>query len=204
MRVMGSTEIRKATMADNDRIAATLASAFEHDPTFSWLFPNAGKRRARLHGFFAFAGPHLGLVHDETYMTEDATAAATWIPPDKWKQSVGEQLRMLPGMLRWCGAHTPRVLGTLTKMEKAHPHDPPSWYLLALGTEQEHQGKGLGSALMHDMLGRIDELGLPAYLESSNPRNIPFYARHGFVEREPLRFGGDSGPIVTPMWREAR
>jgi GNAT superfamily N-acetyltransferase len=197
-------EISRATAADNPRLAKTWASAFENDPTFSWFFTNPKSRLRRLEGFFAYTSPHMGLQHGETYMTDDCGAAAMWIPPDKWKLSAGEQVRMMPGFIRWVGWRTPRVLSTLTKMEKAHPHDPPSWYLLALGTRQERQGKGLGSALMTDMLGRIDDLGLPAYLESSNPRNVPFYARHGFVEREPMQFGGDSGPVLTPMWREAR
>jgi GNAT superfamily N-acetyltransferase len=145
----------------------------------------------------------MALPHDETWMTDDARAAAIWIPPDKWKMSMGQQVRLLPGFARWAGLRTPRVLNALTKMEKAHPHDPPSWYLLGLATEKEHQGKGLGSALLAHMLARCDDDGLPAYLESSNPRNIPFYARHGFAEREAIRFG-DTGPVITPMWRDPR
>ena len=58
-------------------------------------------------------------------------------------------------------------------MDKVHPRDPPSWYLLGLGTVKEHQGKGLGSAVLSHMLSRCDTEGLPAYLESSNPRNVP-------------------------------
>jgi GNAT superfamily N-acetyltransferase len=114
-----------------------------------------------------------------------------------------QQLRLLPGFVRWSGRFTPRILNALTKMDKVHPHDPPSWYLLGLATVKEHQGKGLGSALLSHMLTRCDTEGLPAYLESSNPRNVPFYARHGFVEREPIRFG-DQGPVLTPMWRDPR
>jgi len=199
-----TTEITKATVADNPRLAKTWASAFENDPTFSWFFTNPKTRFRKLEGFFGYTAPRMGLEFDETYMSDGCGAAAMWIPPDKWKIPMGQQLRMMPGFVRWAGWRTPRMMGALTKMEKAHPHDPPSWYLLALGTQQDQQGKGLGSALMTDMLHRIDDEGLPAYLESSNPRNIPFYARHGFVEREPMRFGGADGPVVTPMWREAR
>lgn len=41
----------QAALFDNDRIAATYASAFEDDPTFSWFFPKASTRRRRLQGF---------------------------------------------------------------------------------------------------------------------------------------------------------
>lgn len=195
--------IRKATLADNRRLAATYASAFEDDPTFSWFFPNERTRRRRLDGFFAYSFPRMALPHDETWITGDGAAGALWIPPGKWKMPMGQQVRLLPGFVRWAGRQTPRMLGTFTRMEKEHPHEPPSWYLLGLGTMKEKQGRGLGSSLLWHMFERLDAEGVPAYLESSNPRNIPFYARHGFVERETIKLG-KGAPVVTPMWREPR
>ena len=61
----------------------------------------------------------------------------------------------------------------------------------------------MGARLLAPVLARCDRDGLPAYLESSNPRNLPFYERHGFVRRTavPLPSGC---PLVTPMWRDPR
>ena len=87
-------------------------------------------------------------------------------------------------------------------MEKIHPTEP-HYYLEVLGTKQGLQGKGIGSAVMSDVLARCDGEGLPAYLESSNPRNIPFYARHGFEVRD-LVPRPEGAPPLTPMWREPR
>jgi hypothetical protein len=44
---------------------------------------------------------------------------------------------------------------------------------------------------------------MPAYLESSKARNVPFYARFGFevVEELPSRRGS---PPMWRMWREPR
>ena len=49
---------------------------------------------------------------------------------------------------------------------------------------------GLGSALIKHGLRQCDAQGLPAYLESSHPRNVPLYERHGFrvVSQTPERF----------------
>jgi hypothetical protein len=41
-----------------------------------------------------------------------------------------------------------------------------------------------------------------AYLESSNPRNIPLYQRHGFEAMGEIQVG--AAPVVTPMIREPR
>ena len=72
------------------------------------------------------------------------------------------------------------MLGGLERMEKRHPQDRSHWYLFILGTEQAAQGRGLGSALLDQVLARVDADGMPAYLESSNERNLALYGRHGF------------------------
>jgi ribosomal protein S18 acetylase RimI-like enzyme len=68
--------------------------------------------------------------------------------------------------------------------------------------EPNAQGRGLGGALMRHAVARCDDEGLPAYLESSNPRNIPLYGRHGFEVMGRIQVG--SGPLVTPMLRHRR
>ena len=42
----------------------------------------------------------------------------------------------------------------------------------------------------------------PAYLESSNPRNMSLYERHGFETVTKIQFG--EGPALHTMYREAR
>jgi len=51
-------------------------------------------------------------------------------------------------------------------------------------------------------LSGIDDAGLPAYLESSNPRNVPLYARYGFETIQEIRLG--EGPVLNLMWRDPR
>jgi ribosomal protein S18 acetylase RimI-like enzyme len=81
--------------------------------------------------------------------------------------------------------------------------DEPSFYLFILGTDAERQSRGLGAALLERVLTICDEQGLAAHLESSNPRNIPFYERHGFeVIAEHVL--GEDGPLICPMRRPPR
>ena len=49
-----------------------------------------------------------------------------------------------------------------------------------MGVDPSQQGKGFGSALLHHALIQCDCDSKLAYLESSNPKNIPLYQRHGF------------------------
>ena len=48
----------------------------------------------------------------------------------------------------------------------------------------------------------MDADGAPAYLESTNPRNVSLYERHGFVATGSIELPG--GPPLTAMLRPAR
>ena len=43
---------------------------------------------------------------------------------------------------------------------------------------------------------------MPAYLESTNPVNLPRYEALGFAPTG--EFGPAGGPVITTMWREPR
>jgi Acetyltransferases len=83
-------------------------------------------------------------------------------------------------------------------MGNFHPHEP-HWYLPIIGVDPPHQGRGLGEQLMAHALARCDADRLPAYLESSNPRNLSFYQRHGFEALGRIQVG--SSPTLVPMLR---
>jgi ribosomal protein S18 acetylase RimI-like enzyme len=54
------------------------------------------------------------------------------------------------------------------------------WYLQLLGVDPEYQGQGFASRLLRGMLTRIDEEGLPCYLETELAKNVPIYEHFGF------------------------
>jgi ribosomal protein S18 acetylase RimI-like enzyme len=86
------------------------------------------------------------------------------------------------------------------QMGQYHP-DEPHWYLPLIGVDPAQQGKGYGSALLKHAFRLCDEDGTSAYLESSNPENIPLYRRHGFEVLGTIQVG--SAPPITPMLRRA-
>ncbi|MBI4643747.1 MAG: GNAT family N-acetyltransferase, partial [Deltaproteobacteria bacterium] len=54
------------------------------------------------------------------------------------------------------------------------------WHLFILVVDPEHQGQGWGSELLRPVLAQADDLGQACYLETTNPRAVPFYQKHGF------------------------
>jgi ribosomal protein S18 acetylase RimI-like enzyme len=92
------------------------------------------------------------------------------------------------------------VTRVFERMAAYHPAEP-HWYLPMIGVDPAHQGRGYGSALLRHGLHQCDEDRVPAYLESSNPANVPLYARHGFVVLGTIQVG--ASPPIFPMLRAA-
>jgi GNAT superfamily N-acetyltransferase len=63
-----------------------------------------------------------------------------------------------------------------------HGHLPctPHWYLGVLATHPDRAGQRLGRAVMAAGLAEAAQDGLPAYLETTNPRNVDLYRRAGW------------------------
>jgi predicted acetyltransferase len=73
----------------------------------------------------------------------------------------------------------------------AHPREVPHFYLSLMAIGAAHRGRGYGLGLLEENLRLIDEAGMPAYLEASNPANVALYSRHGFEARGSFRLPGD-------------
>lgn len=195
------SDVRKATIADVAILTSTLASAFAEDPVCCWMCGGTDTERRMTPFWRSLARMGLRKPDHEIYVSDDGSSAAVWRGIDKWKLPAGEIVRGLPAMVSSLRLRLPAALQLLSAMEKVHPTEP-HYYLEFLGTRPDRQNKGAGSAVMSVMLERCDIEGVPAYLESSNPRNVPFYARHGFVERGQVAPKG--GPALATMWREPR
>ncbi len=126
--------------------------------------------------------------------------AALWDGPKAWRLSTGESMSLALRTIRGLGRRARVVGDALVDVEKAHPSEP-HWYLAALGVRPDCHGQGRGSALLEAGLARADAEAMPCYLESSNPRNVPLYERHGFevIAEHWL----PDGPVMTYMWRPA-
>ncbi|WP_162908182.1 GNAT family N-acetyltransferase [Allorhizocola rhizosphaerae] len=188
--------IGRAGSADLPRLARTLAEAFDGDPVWAWMLPDTQRSRERLFGALL----RQAIPHGHVYATHDGQAVAMWSPPHAWKVPTSAMLRAALPIAVAARARLPRLLGRLGEIERLHRLVPQNhWYLEFIGTSAAARGAGLGSALINHALEHVTG-GLPIYLESSNPRNLTFYQRHGFhvMGEPPMRFG----PPQWTLWRD--
>jgi len=202
---MVSIEVRPAAKSDIRDVAATLGRAFLDDPVMVWILADTDRRARGLPIMFATMTRHQFLPIKGVDIATDGSrigAAALWAPPNKWKTSRLADLLMIPGFLRAGGNQMKRGLAVSELMKERHPEEP-HWYLAVIGSEPTCRGSGYGHALMASRLQCVDAEHAPAYLESSNPDNIPYYERFGFEVTGELVIP-DGGPTLWPMWRQPR
>ena len=187
-------EIKLANTVDQNHIISTLVLAFSHDPLTRWMYPDSYQyltyfpRFVRVFGGKAFE-------YCTAYSSDDYSGAALWFPPGG-KSDAEPVAELLQQSI--FESDQADVFAFFEQLDHYHPQFP-HWYLSMIGVEPAQQGNGDGSALLQPVLRRCDRELTPAYLESSNPANTPFYERHGFEAIGTVQTG--SSPPVFPMIR---
>ena len=183
--------------ADEDQAVETIVLAFAADPMARWTWPHvhvylaAMPRMARAFGGKAFS-------NGSAYCTDGYAGTALWLPPGVHPDEKALNAVLESTVAPSLAAETAPIFEQMAKYHPTEPH----WYLPLIGVDPAHQGKGHGDVLMAHALAQCDRGHVPAYLESSNPRNIPFYRRHGFEPLGAIQAG--SSPTLVPMLRRPR
>lgn len=187
------------TLSPDERESAvsTIVLSFARDPMARWSMPDAKVFLTYFPDVVrAFAGK--AFENGTAYQVAGYRGAAIWQSPgnDMDHDAMGAVMqKALPQKKQ------DEAMGIIEQMEHFHPKEP-HWYLPVIGIDPLYQGQGYGTALLQHALQICDAEGFPAYLESSNPANIPLYQRHGFSLIGEIQSG--SSPVLYPMLREKK
>jgi ribosomal protein S18 acetylase RimI-like enzyme len=186
-----------ATTLDEASIIDVLVRANWADPAARWAWPESQQFLMHFPSFVREFGGK-AFAHGSAYYVDGYVGAALWLPPDIHpdenalialvQQTVSEQIQK-------------DFFAVFEQMGRYHPSEP-HWYLPLMGVDPSQQGKGFGSALLQHTLTQVDRNNKLAYLESSNPRNITLYKRHGFELLGTIQIG--TSPSIAPMLRRPR
>jgi GNAT superfamily N-acetyltransferase len=187
--------VKTALQEEENAVTGAIIAAFLTDPLVRWLLPEAHRYFATMPGLIrGFAGA--AFANESAYHVGAYAGAALWLPP-----GIHFDEEALTSLFHRNLAKdkVENAFAFFEEMGKYHPEEP-HWYLPAIGVDPLHQGHGYGSALMKHALQRCDQEQKLAYLESSNPRNLSLYIRHGFEIIGTIRVA-DSPPMF-PMLRK--
>ncbi|MFC1957417.1 GNAT family N-acetyltransferase [Chloroflexota bacterium] len=166
------------------RATKALIRAFWNHPPLQYYFPDEAERE-RIAPYFFSVSVFNGIRYGEVQGTsQDLEGIAIWLPSDNYPITPWRLLRSVPltdilGFGRYGGS---RMRGLGQHIDAVHNRLVPSrhWFLQAIGVDPQFQGRGYASKLLRPMLSRIDEEGLPCYLETLEEQNVRLYDHFGF------------------------
>lgn len=193
------SSVCRASRADVDELAGVLGRAFAEDPIWLWVYRQEDRADRLARMFRALLRSTMD--RGATVLTDEGRrGAAIWQPSDQRSLGLAGNLRTGMAMVRG-RADMGKATAMMRATESRHPKER-HWYLAVLGTHPEHQGEGIGTALMHEVLDDEANRELPAYLETETEANVSYYSRHGFEVIDETDVGHD-GPHLWFMWRDA-
>ena len=182
---------------DKARLLQTIVLGFRAAPMARWASPDPALYLDRRAEFFDAMGG-AAFLSGTAFVAHDGAAVATWLPPGVEAEAEAMAAIMEEQTPEHRKAETEALFARMEEFHLKEPH----WYLPLIAADPARQGQGLGTALMEAAIARIDADGRPAYLESSNPRNIPLYERFGFERIGEIQT--ETSPVLTPMVRPGR
>ena len=176
------TAMVRLGMDDLEWATGLLTDAFLNEAPTTHLFQ--GPKREAQTAYFMRCSCAYALLFGECYTTADRQGVALWLLPGGTTMTLGRMHKagMLAAPFRMGLGAFARFMGFAAHTDKLHQAAAPMphFYLFALGVHPAAQGKGVGGLLVRQMLARIDQQGLPAYLETQEQDNVALYRRLGF------------------------
>lgn len=195
----------------SDRYAETarmLARAFQDDPMWSFVEPDAARRLRKtawiLEHWARLLAP-LGASWLAVDESGAAVGAAMWLPPGEFEKV--STVRMLRAGYVWM----PFALGFRWMLRSWRIFDEmvgrqllvmrePCWVLDVLGVEPARQGEGIGRRLLEKGLARADTEAKPGFLVTHKLSNVKFYEHFGFRVVDEYQMS-NGGPVAYSMQR---
>ncbi|MCG8588345.1 MAG: GNAT family N-acetyltransferase [Proteobacteria bacterium] len=175
--------------------ADVLVEAFASDPTLAWCFDAAAPGYLDRLRSYATVGHrwHVAQGHPVQGAFCDAELVGVLYAVSPHVEPAAEAVRELEAALAAeCGAEGAGRFARYNQAVEAVAVPEPAHGIALVGVRRAHQGRAVGSRLVTwtvDWAG-ADGSSRGVVLDTGNPRNLPFYERHGFERRGEVRVDG--------------
>ena len=167
--------------AQEEQMIEILTTAFQENKSVNFIVKQDKKREKRLRlliEYSIFYGKSFGKL----ILNEDKTACAIIVDLEKKKttfRSIIWDLRLIFGCVGI--TNVSKILRREKAIKSLLPKEPflHLWYI---GVDPSTQGTGAGSKLLQEIIALAQSQNKVLQLETSTPRNFPFYEKRGFNE----------------------
>ena len=164
---------------DKELVADILAKSFIDNQSIQFVVKQDKHKVRRLNLLMKYS-IYYGETFGKVYLSDTRNACAIILDSRKKRTtfaSVLWDIRLVFGCMGI--SNVKKVLKRETLIKQNHPKIDfiHLWYI---GVNPDHQGNGLGTQLMQQIIQDAKSMRLPIYLETSNVRNHKFYHELGF------------------------
>lgn len=171
--------MRQATLRDKSVILDILTRSFDDNNSVNYVVKQDRNRIGRIRNLMDYSF-NVCNKFGEVWISDDQQACALILLPDKKRVT----FRTLHWDLKLAFAaiglgRVSNVLRREAMIKANHPKEPIA-YLWFIGVNPQTQGRGVGSALIQEVIQECEKKKRPIYLETSMQKNLPFYKKFGF------------------------
>jgi hypothetical protein len=178
----------KATNLDKDRVVDILAESFIDNQSVNYIIKQDKKKNQRIRKLMAYSFD-ICYLYGEVFLTDDKSGCALILFPDKKKNNLRSILLDIKLIFSCIGIHNiKKATNRESKIKELQPKKS-MYYLWFIGVASDKQNKGIGSALIKEVIKDAQSKQRPVYLETSTLKNIPWYEKFGFTIYNELNLG---------------
>ena len=179
--------MKRAEYTDKRTIVNILTTSFDDNKSINYIIKRGPKRVQRIKALMEYSFDMCYLFGD-VFLSDDKKGSALILLPDKKKTNLKSIFLDIKLIIAGIGlANIMKAMRREAQVEKVHPKTL-IYYLWFIGVDPKEQNKGIGSALLKEVIEEGLSKQRPIYLETSTSKNIPWYEKFGFKIYHELDF----------------
>ncbi len=171
--------MKKAGPAHKALVVDILASSFHDNLSVNYIVKQDNNKASRIRSLMAYSFDTC-LLSGEVFLSEDETACVLVMYPDKKKTSLASVVLDIKLVWQVIGLGNLRKVMAREAVIKQTRYKEIMTYLWFIGVRPGHQQKGTGRRLLQEIIQYSDAQKRSVYLETSMPKNLPWYKQAGF------------------------
>jgi ribosomal protein S18 acetylase RimI-like enzyme len=178
----------RAEYRDKSLIVDILSRSFDDNKSVNYIIKQDKKREERIKSLMAYSF-EVCYASGKVFLSDDKKACALIVLPEKRKTTLHSILWDLALIFSCTGiSNVKKALQREAKIKALQPKGPMH-YLWFIGVSPAEQHKGIGSALLSEIIAEAEREGRIICLETSTLKNIPWYQKFGFKVYNELDLG---------------
>ena len=170
----------KADKIHKEKVIEILAECFEANKSVNWIVKQDSKRKERIAHLMDYSFEAC-IDTGQIYLTDDLTGVIICNDSTDKLPILEEAYLTAQFVIKVTGLiGIKKALRREEYIKQFHPKDEEFIYLWFMGLKKEAQGRGVGSAMLQEIIDRSNKEQIPIYLETSTDANLPFYGKNGF------------------------